>query len=148
MWHGYLGIENLALNAAQKAELVTALRALGPPSEGDEAETQPARVNHWRTRLDDDAAIFEALFKESALTVQAWKDRLGTIFDVDPATIDHVLSSVTFDTQPSTIAVFSRGGTDYLRVALFGGAGAAWEESRIECLGYLKANQAEWEPVA
>lgn len=43
------------------------------------------------------------------------------------------------------IVTFSRGGTDYLRFALFGGQGAAWMESGDECRGYLAANQDEWE---
>lgn len=72
MWHGYFGIENLNLNPTQRATLIQALRALGPSS-----DPLPDRLNHSHTRLDGQAAIFEALFDESVLTVQAWKNRLA-----------------------------------------------------------------------
>ena len=134
-WHGYFGIENLALSTAQRAALVTALRTLGPAS-----DPSPACLNHWRTRLDGDAMIFEAAFNEAALTVDAWKNQLGIIFSVDAATIDHDLNA-----GANTIVVFSQGGTDYLRVALFGGIGATWAESGDACRAYLAVHAAEWE---
>ena len=102
-------------------------------------------LNHWRTRLDSDAAIFEALFDEDNLTVAWFKARLGAIFGVDPETIDHTTNQVQFVNRNTPIVVFARGGTNYLRMALFGGIGATWEQSRIEVLGYLAANQADWE---
>lgn len=139
-WHGYLGIENLALNATQRETLIDALKALGPTS-----DPQPARLCHWRTRLDSEAAIFEALFNESSLTVAAFKARLAAIFSIDPATIDHAIQSVSFAGGTTPIATFSRSGTNYLRFALFGGAGASWTESGDECRGYLAANRDEWD---
>jgi len=135
--HFYLGIENLNLNAAQRQTLVDALKALGPTS-----DPQPARLCHWRTRLDGDAAIFEALFNENNLTVTKFKQRLGAIFSVDPGTIDHA----TQGTQFGPVVIFSRNGTDYLRFLMFGGVGASWMESGDACRAYLAANQAEWEP--
>ncbi len=63
----YLGIENLALISSQKAILVAELRALGATHPCGPAV---ACVNHWRTRLDGEAAIFEALFNEDNLTVR------------------------------------------------------------------------------
>jgi len=140
MWHGYLAIENLALSAAQRGLLVDALRALGPKS-----DPQPAHLCHWRTRLDNDAAIFEALFDEDTLTVEAFKRRLAEIFGVSWVTIGSALSSVTFAERATPIVVFSRSGMDYLRMALFGGTDATWEQSRIECLAYLAANLEAWE---
>lgn len=62
-FHVYFGIENLNLNATQKAQLVTALKALGPA-----AHPRPCMLNHWRPRLDGDAVIFEALFDETKIT--------------------------------------------------------------------------------
>jgi len=141
--HVYFGIENLALNDAQRQTLVEALRQLGPAS-----NPQPARLCHWRTRLDGDAAIYEALFDEDNISVQAFKDRLGAIFSVDPATIDHSTSDTTWDTRASSVVTFSRSATDYLRVVIFGYAGAdwpAWAQSGDECRAYLAANRAEWE---
>lgn len=146
MWHGYFGIENLNLNATQRATLVQALQQLGPAS-----DPQPARLCHWRTRLDGDAAIFEALFNESNININTFKTRLGNIFDVAPATIDHNTQQVTLNQRQSAVVTFSRGGTDYLRIVFFGYNGGAiwptWDESRIETLAYLAANREEWEPA-
>jgi hypothetical protein len=138
--HFYLGIENLNLDTSQRQTLVDELKALGPGS-----DPQPARLCHWRTRLDGEAAIFEALFDEDNLTVAKFKDRLGTIFGVDPATIDHDTTIYHFADGDTPIVVFSRNGTDYLRFALYGGNGISWMESGDECRGYLKLNQTEWE---
>lgn len=138
--HFYLGIENLTLNATQRQTLVDALKALGPAS-----DPQPARLCHWRTRLDGEAAIFEALFDEGNLTVQAFKQRLGTIFSVDPTAIDHDTVTNHFADGDTPVVTFSRGGVDYLRFALFGGQSATWMESGDEARGYLAANRDEWE---
>ena len=135
-WHGYFGIENINLNASQKGELVDALKALG-----QNTAPQPCHRNHRRVRLDSDAVVFEARFNDNNLTVAKFKQYLGTIFSVDPATIDHEITTP----GGNTVVVFSRGGTDYLRVALFGGIGSDWETSRQACQVYLKANQEEWE---
>jgi len=140
MWHGYLAIENLVLNAAQRGLLVDALRALGPGN-----DPQPSHLCHWRTRLDNDAAIFEALFDENYLTVEAFRRRLGTIFGVDWTTIGSTLSQVAFAERQTPVVVFSRSGVDYLRMALFGGPLATWEQSRTETLAYLAANQEQWD---
>ena len=134
-WHGYIGIENVGLSATQRATLIAELRTLGPAS-----DPQPARLNHWRTRLDNEAAIFEALFNEGALTVARFKQRLATIFGVDPTTI----SDATQATQFGPLMTFSKGGTDYLRFLLFGGKGAAWMESGDGARAYLAANAGEW----
>jgi len=87
MWHGYFGVEDLNLSTAQRQVLIGELRSLGPAS-----DPQPARLCHWRTRLDGQAAIFEALFNENNLTVERFKQRLGSIFSVDPEDIEHSLN--------------------------------------------------------
>lgn len=141
--HVYFGVENLALNAAQRKTLADELEALGPA-----ADPQPARLCHWRTRLDGDAIIYEALFDEENLTVAKFKERLGAIFDIDPATIDHSTSDEIFNALQTAVVTFSRLGTDYLRAAFFGYDGVswpAWMESGDECRAYLIANTAEWE---
>jgi hypothetical protein len=142
--HIYFGIENLNLSAEQRGALVEVLRALGPAHSG-----QPCRLCHWRTRLDNEAAIYEALFDEDTITVQAFKSRLGNIFDVSPSTIDHSTNQVTLDSRQTAVATFSRSGVDYLKVAFFGYAGGedwpTWRESLVETLAYLEANREEWE---
>lgn len=141
-WHGYFALEDLNLNASQRATLVDALRQLGPAS-----DPQPARLLHWRPRLDGEAAIFEALFQEVNLAVERWKQRLANIFGVDPATIDHTTSIQHFGGGMTPVVTFSRSGVNYLRVALFGGVGAEWNESGDECRGYLALHRDEWETV-
>jgi len=138
--HCYIGIENINLNASQRQTLVAALRALGPAS-----HPSPACLCHWRTRTDGQAAIFEALFDENALTITAFKNRLASIFGVQPDTIDHATTSLSFAGGTTPVVTFSRGGTGYLRFALFGGVDATWGESGDECRGYLAAYRDQWD---
>ena len=144
MWHGYWGIENLALNDTQRDTIVDELRRLGPSS-----DPQPARLNHWRTRLDGQAAIFEALWDEQYITIDTFKQRLAALFNIDPETIDHDTNLVTFAARQSAVVTFSRNGTDYLRTVFFGYAGGEfpeWDESGDEARAYLALFADEWEP--
>ena len=144
--HVYFGIENLALNDTQRGELVDALRKLGP-----DKHPQPACLCHWRTRLDGQAAIFEALFNEDVITIAAFKNRLGNIFDIDPESITHAVVYPTFANLSTAVVTFGRNATDYLRVAFFGYNGTdwpTWEQSNVETLAYLAANRDLWEPEA
>ena len=138
--HIYFAIEALALTPSQRATLITALRQLGPAS-----DPQPARLNHWRTRLDNQAAIFEGAFQDTVLTIDAMKTRLGTIFSVDPAILTHAVFNRTFDTRPTPVVTFNHGGTDRLRMAVFGGPHATWAQSRNETIAYILANHDQWE---
>ncbi len=140
-WHGYFGIEDLNLTTTQRATLIAALLNLGPVT-----SRRPPYLNHRRMRLDGKAAIFEALFNQDHLTIQVWKTRLAALFGVDPATVDHTVITRHFATGDTPVVTFSRGGTDYLRIALFGGIGAQWHDSGHECRAYLMANSAQWEP--
>lgn len=141
-YHVYFGIENLALSANQKAQLVNALKALGPAK-----HQRPCMLNHWRIRLDNDAAIFEALFDDSKITVQAFKSLLGAIFGINPSLVSSSNSSQAFDGHSTLVITFTYNAVSYLRVALFGYAGGwpVYEESHLEVLGYLKMNQVAWE---
>lgn len=136
--HIYFGIENLNLTNAQRAELVSALHALGAANDS----IQPAERNHWRIRPDNDAVIFEALFDESAISIDAVKAYLGTIFSVDPATIDNANQQ----TQVGRMVTFSRAATDYLRMIAFGydGGWPSWKDSGDAARQYLAANAVEW----
>ena len=141
-WHGYIGVENLNLNTSQRQILIDEIKALGPTS-----DPQPARLNHWRTRLDNQAAIFEANFNENNLTINKFKQRLGTIFGVDPATINHSTVQPTYATRKTPVVTFARSGTDYVRFAAFGGTAATWPQSRVETVAFLIANSDDWEPA-
>ena len=140
-WHGYIGIENVGLTEDQRDTMVDWFKSLG------RADNSP--FPHLRTqtriRLDNDAAIVEAVFRDDWLSVDFVKNKLADVFGVDPATID----SDTSQTQYGPMVVFSRpAGTDRLRMLLFGGVGAEWETSRLACVAYLSANVAEWEESA
>lgn len=135
-WHGYFGIENVGMNNAQRGELVQALRKIGRQG-GD----SPAKINHWRVRLDNDAAIFEAEFADDELSVNSVKKYLGAVFGISWTTI----AANTQQTQYGPLVTFSRNNTDYLRMILFGGIGAEWSESGDKCRAYLAANRAAWE---
>lgn len=141
-WLGYFAVENLNMNDNQKDTLVAELRQLGP---SPETENRPNHLCHWRTRLDNEAAIFEARFNEDALTVEAFTNRLANIFGVDPSTIDVDISQLDFAGHGTTVAVFARTGTNYLRMALFGTKQATWDESHEEVLAYLASNLEAWE---
>ena len=135
MKHIYLAIENVGLTDAQRDTFIDALKQLGPKS-----HPQPSHLCHWRIRLDNQAAIFEALFNEDNLTVDAFRNRLATIFDVEPDTITDTVQQ----TQYGPLVTFARSG-DRLRFLLFGGANATWMESGDACRAYLAANISEWE---
>jgi hypothetical protein len=135
-WHGYFGIENLNLNENQRDLLVAALQDLGQND-----SPFPQYRNHRRVRLDGQATIFEALWDSDTLLPGRIKIYLGNIFGIDPEGIDHELTSP----GDNLVATFSRGGTDYLRMALFGGLGSTWQESRLAALAYLAANRNLWD---
>jgi len=135
-WHGYIAVEDLALTADQRAAIVAAFRALGPGS-----DPQPAHLNHWRTSLGGDKAIFEAAFNVGNLTVAKVKQFLADAVGVSPSVID----TTRTQTARGPLLTFSAGGTDRMRMLAFGGIGATWEESRQQAVAYLAKNIVEWE---
>jgi hypothetical protein len=139
-WHGYFGIENIDLNNAQRSLLVTEIQALGI-SPQDES---PAKRHHWRFRLDNDAAIFEALYNADNITVEKFKSFLVDIFSVDVGDIGNVNTTFTWDTRISNIITLDLLGVDKLRVAIFGGLGANWVQSGNEARAYIIDNDADW----
>ena len=152
-WRGYMAVEDLNLDTTQRHTLIAFLRILGPT-----AHFLSDHFNHWRTRTDGRAVIFEAQFNADRISVDAFKTRLAAVFDINPDTIDHASASHTFNTIPTPIVTFSRSGTaplghlpsaagtDYIRVALFGGLTSTWLESARETITYLANNRAAWTP--
>lgn len=142
-WHGYFGVEKLILGATKWQTLLDALDKLGPGS-----SYQPAKLLHCRDRLDGDARICEALFNKSALTINKFKERLALLYGVDPDDIDHDVMQPppSFGGGVTQVITFTYLGQGRLRVALFGGVGALWNESGDECRGYLALHSDEWEP--
>jgi hypothetical protein len=138
-WAGYLAMENIALTNPQRATLVAALSALGPSS-----DPQPARLNHRRTRLDNDAVIFETLFQDVDLTTATLRGYLANVFGVPVAQITSNTTQQTFADRQSPIVTLTYQSTQRMRVALFGGTGATWAQSAVEARAYLSANAAAW----
>ena len=135
MSHVYIACEDIGLTVPQRSTLIAALKLLGPAS-----SPYPAKLCHWRIRLDSKAAIFEADFGENEVTIEGVKGYLASIFGVDPATISHAVTQTAY----GPLVTFSRSG-DKLRLIQFGGVSPTWMESGNACRAYLRANAAEWE---
>lgn len=140
LWNGYMGIENLNLNDAQRGLLVEGLLSLGQKNNSFLLRDRM----QLRVRADNQAAIFEAWFDTSALSITAVKNRLANIFNINASSISADVTSVTLLTLETPVVTFSRLGTDYLRVAVFGGTSCSWDESRLETIAYLAAHASEW----
>lgn len=142
-WHGYFGIENIGLTNPQRALLMTEIQALGVSP----ADASPARRNHWRIRLDNDAAVFEALYDENNITVSKFKSFLADIFSVPSGDIGNMNTTFTWDTRVSNIITLDLLGVDKLQVAVFGGLSSTWPQSGNEARAYLSANIDEWQVI-
>lgn len=141
-WHGYFAIEDINMNATQRQALWDELQTRMATSV---EQGQPAEFPHYRFNNDRTKIIIEARFREDELTIDRFKQRLGTIFGVSWVTIGHSTNQITFVDRATPIVTFSRLGTNYIRFALFGGLSATREQSRIEVAEYLRQNGAEWE---
>lgn len=140
-WHGYLLIENLGLNNNQRTTLINEIRQLGP-----RVHPSPACLNHWRTRLDNQAAIFEALFDTNHLTIQAMKRRLANIFNVLEEDITHTYEEISYSpgNKSDKVELYYKGN-EKIRFILFGTMTGTYEQSWYEVMGYLKLNEATWQ---
>ena len=152
-WHGYFGVEDIALNDQQRATLIAGLKLLGPNQ-----HFHIAYRNHRRVRLDGEAVIFEAKFQDNVLDPDWWAARLAGLFNVAVADIKYQLNSYNFSSNPyakTVVGTFSYNSLDYLRLALFGGKTAPtgpddvpidnWAVSGDEVRAYLFLNKAQWE---
>ena len=144
-WHGYWALEDLNLSGPQRGTLRDAIVDFFQGNQ--EATNQPAQILHYRLSLDGRKAIFEAKFNEDYLTVDRFKAFLANTFGVAAGQIGNANSSVTLAGRSTPLITFSRSGTNYIRVALFGGVGATWEQSRNAVLAYLDSARAEWDAV-
>jgi hypothetical protein len=138
-WHGYFGIEDMALTAPQRTAIVAALRTLGPDS-----DPQPAHIRQFLPSLDGSQAIFEALFQAGNLTVEKVKAYLANAVGANPENVDHEVTQ----TQYGPMVTYSAAGTDRLRVIMFGGIGATWDESRRACANFKCDHINDWEGSA
>jgi hypothetical protein len=142
-WHGYFGVERLALSDANWNAIKAALAAI--LINNPRGAHQALQV---RLRPDGDAAIVEGLFSTDDLTVDAFKNMLANATGVPVDNITHSENAVTLHAEPSRIHRFGVGGVDRLRASMFAGVGGfttTWAQSRRECVQYLINNVAEWQ---
>lgn len=135
-WHGYIGIEDVALTAPQRAAIVQALKGLRGVN-----GTNPAHINHWRISLDGSKAIFEARFNEDNLTIANVKQFVADAVGVSAALIDHEVTQ----TPRGPVVTFSAGGSPRMRFIAFAGVGETYADSHTQVPIYLYNNIAEWE---
>lgn len=132
----YLGIENIALTVPQQQALVDGLKTIGLQN-----DPSPAKINHWRIRLDGDGAIFEAEFDDANFTVNALRQRLATIFGVLLAQV----TNATTNPAAGTVLTMSYQSVARVRFVVFGGSVATYQESQNAVRAYLAASSAQWE---
>jgi hypothetical protein len=133
----YFYVENLALNAAQKATLVDQLKSLGQRNN----DGNPRYRNHWRTRTDNDAVIFEGVFDDTNLTAVNVRNRLAAIFGVAQATITYATNQTAY----GPVVTFTYSGTARLRLGVFGGIAATYKESQTQALRFLANYSEQWQ---
>ena len=145
MWHGYILIERLNIGA----DNWSALRALFEDM-GTHDSIIPANNTHHRTRLDDDAVIYESLFEPDEVSVDTFKQLLAAEFDVPVENILDTTAIVDYAAYGTTVWTFYYDeitpGEDRFKVERFG-RGGTWPESGAECRAYLAANAEQWEPA-
>jgi len=135
-WHGYFYIEDLGLTDQQRLTLVDIFKARGVRNNGP----FPHERNHWRIRKDDKAAIFEAVFEADELTTLWVRTRLAEIFSVPVANI--TASSTTTEYGP--LLTFKYQTVNKLRLGIFAGLSATWQESWEAVRHFLIDFQLDW----
>ena len=143
MWRGYFVVERLNIGVGNW----DALRALFEDM-GTHDATLPAYNNHWRTRIDGDAVIYESRFDPDEVSVEQFKQVLADQFEVPVESILNTTEQVDYAGHGTTRWVYYYDeitpGEDRFLVERFG-MGGTWAQSGDECRGYLKAHQEQWE---
>ncbi len=136
---GYLFVERLNLTDAQTATLIEGLKTLGRANDSP----CPNLRNHWRVRPDQNAIIVECEFDDSTISAEAVKNRLATLFGVNPTLVTYT----TAQTAYGPAVTYRYANQNRVRFGVFGGLTATWRESWAAAIAYLKDNQAAWEPA-
>lgn len=139
----YFGIERMTLGQVAWDDIVAAIEGLGAL-----ADSMPHNIPHAAERPDGAVRLYNGDFNPNVVNVPTVKQFLADAAGVDPATVDHALSSATFDALETKVLTLSRTGTNHVRIAFFGYDGATWPtftQSRAEAIGYLAANAVDWE---
>lgn len=132
----YFYLENVNLTNTQRDTLVDAVKAWGRRDN----DPNPRHRNHWRVRGDNQAVIFEAWIDEDKLTLLSLRQWLANLYGVALA---QVTGSVTTNAYGQVVSL-TYNAQVRLRVGVFGGAAATYEQSQAQALAYLAANAATW----
>lgn len=132
----YFYIEDLNLTVAQRNELIRRLQLIGRRDNDD----NPKNRNHWRIRLDNKAAIFEAWFDENHLTVTAIKNVLADIYSISASLISHSVVSTSY----GPAVTYSYNSVARVRFGVFNGVSASYKDSQASARAYLKENASAW----
>ena len=138
----YFVAERLATSSANWTQLQGIFEDMGTSG-----SKFPAWNNHKRARLDGDAVIYESQFEPGEVSGLKFRQLLADEFGVDIGDIDQVITQEDYAGIGTVVWTYSYNAVERFIVRRFGGGPATWEQSRLECLGYLKVNQAAWEPV-
>jgi len=139
-WVGYVYVERLNLTDQQTADLIEGLKSLGRANDSP----YPNLRNHWRIRADHNAAIFEAEWSNDTVTAEAVKNRLATLFGVNP----NLVTYTTTQTPYGPAVTYRYQNQNRVRFGVFGGMSATWVESWLACVAYLIANRLLWETAS
>ncbi len=104
----------------------------------------PAWNNHKRTRLDGDAVLYESRFEPGEVSGAKFRQLLADEFGVDVQDIDQVITQEDYAGVGTVVWTYSYNAVERFLVRRFGPGQVTWEQSRQECLRYLKANAVAW----
>lgn len=138
-WSGYFVCERQNIGAANWAQLITLFVDMGTHD-----SKFPVDNTHSRARRDGDAVLYESAFNPGEVSGIAFRQLLADEFGVPVEDVGQTITQVTYVTIPTIIWTYDYAGSDRFIVRRFGDGAASWEQSRVECLGYLKLNQALW----
>jgi len=164
LWHGYFAIERFPanLNEDNWATLINEIRQIvgvggDPPyclTERGDLDTFVYVVDDPETEEVEEVEhsniyFYEARFRKGAIDFAKFRNRLITIFDVNPVQVTYTTGTVTIRDRPSCFATYKYKDKNRIRVGLLGCASdselCTWAESRIECDGYLLIAPSAWE---
>ncbi len=126
----YVLVKNHAFSGHKLTHCLTMMQAAG------EYQTMPAYINHRRD-VDANTKVYEARMNTAMLTADAFKNRVALLANVAPAAISVTTTTPSYGGHTSTKMVLDLAGVDQVTAIVFGTATGTWEQSRVECKGYL-----------
>jgi hypothetical protein len=139
-WHGYFVVKRQTIGAGNWAALQTVFENMGTLD-----SRFPCYNNHRRTRLDEDAVIYESRFNTEEVSVVAFKQLLADEFGVPVENIQSEIDSVSYAGGSTAVWQFLYSDVERFKVERFGDGGSNWQQSGDECRGYLALYQEEWD---